>query len=59
VHAIAARHDVHPVQVSAWKKDVAERLPEVFGGKPDSRRGGRQGAGEGNLREDRPAQDGA
>ena len=36
VHAIAARHQVHPVQVSQWKKEVMERLPEVFAGKPDA-----------------------
>lgn len=30
IHAIAQRHEVHPVQVSQWKKEVAERLPEVF-----------------------------
>jgi transposase-like protein len=35
VHAIAAKHQVHPVQVSQWKKEVAERLPEVFGKKPE------------------------
>lgn len=35
VHAIAAKHGVHPVQVSQWKKEAAERLPEVFAGKPD------------------------
>ncbi len=29
-HVIAQRHEVHPVQVSQWKKEVAERLPEVF-----------------------------
>lgn len=34
VHAIAARHKVHPVQVSQWKKEAAERLPELFGRKP-------------------------
>jgi RHS repeat-associated protein len=27
---IQQRHEVHPVQVSQWKKEVAERLPEVF-----------------------------
>ena len=36
VHAIAAKHGVHPVQVSQWKKEVAERLPEVFTRKPDA-----------------------
>lgn len=30
VHVIAQRHEVHPVQVSQWKKEVSERLPEVF-----------------------------
>lgn len=30
IHVIAQRHEVHPVQVSQWKKEVAERLPEVF-----------------------------
>ena len=27
---IAQRHEVQPLQVSQWKKKVAERLPEVF-----------------------------
>jgi len=35
VHAIAAKHAIHPVQVSQWKKEVAERLPEVFSRKAD------------------------
>ena len=30
VHAIAAKHKVHPTQVNQWKKEVSERLPEVF-----------------------------
>lgn len=30
VHAIAAKHKVHPTQVNLWKKEVAERLPELF-----------------------------
>ena len=34
VHAIAAKYQVHPVQVSQWKKDLLERLPEVFANKP-------------------------
>ena len=36
VHAIAAKHAVHPVQVSQWKKELAARLPEVFARKPDA-----------------------
>ena len=30
VHKIAAKYQVHPVQVSQWKKELLERLPEVF-----------------------------
>lgn len=45
VHAIAAKHGVHPVQVSQWKKEAAERLPEVFAGKPEA------GAAEAKVRE--------
>ena len=26
VHAIAAKYQVHPVQVNQWKKEAAERL---------------------------------
>jgi len=46
VHAIAARYQVHPVQVSQWKKEAAERLPEVFARKAD------QNALEAKARED-------
>jgi transposase len=35
VHAIAANDQLHPVQVSQWKKEAAERLPEVFARKAD------------------------
>ena len=35
VHSIAAKYQVHPVQVSQWKKEAAERLPEVFARKGD------------------------
>ena len=27
---IARRHEVHTVQVSQWRKEVAKRLPEMF-----------------------------
>ena len=36
VHAIAARHGVHPTQVSQWKRELSERLPEVFARAPDT-----------------------
>ena len=35
VQAIAARYGVHPTQVTAWKKEIAGRLPELFGKKTD------------------------
>jgi transposase-like protein len=35
VNEIARECEVHPVQVSQWKKDRVERLPEVFGRKAD------------------------
>mgnify|MGYP001354408461 CR=1 FL=1 len=35
VNEIAREHEVHPVQVSQWKKELVERLPEVFGRKPE------------------------
>jgi transposase-like protein len=35
INEIAREHQVHPVQVSQWKKDLVERLPEVFGRKGD------------------------
>ena len=30
VQAIAARHELHPNQVSAWKRQLIEAVPEVF-----------------------------
>ena len=39
VQAIAARHEVHPNQVSAWKRQTVEGLEEVFS-QPGSSRGG-------------------
>lgn len=47
VHAIAARYQVHPTQVSQWKKELLERLPEVFAHKAPP------GAGEAEAREAR------
>ena len=35
ISEIAREYDVHPVQVSQWKKEIQGRLPELFGKKPD------------------------
>ena len=39
VQVIAARHEVHPTQVSAWKRQAVEGLEKVFS-QPGSSRGG-------------------
>ena len=36
IHQVAAENEIHPVQVSQWKKELQERLPELF-----ERKGGR------------------
>lgn len=30
IHSIGSKYEVHPVQVGQWKKELLERLPEVF-----------------------------
>ena len=30
IHQIAAENEIHPVQVSAWKKELQERMAELF-----------------------------
>jgi len=40
IQQIAAEHEVHPVQVSDWKKILLERLPEAFEGNKGGRGGG-------------------
>lgn len=30
INEIAAKHEIHPVQVGTWKKELLERVPEVF-----------------------------
>ena len=32
LRAIVTRHELHPNQVSAWKRQLLEGLPEVFAG---------------------------
>ena len=41
VQAIARRHELHPNQVSAWRRQLLDPLPEVF-----ARGGGRKAAEE-------------
>ena len=36
VPALAAKHQITPCGVGQWKKEIAERLPEVFARKPDA-----------------------
>jgi len=45
VHVIAAKYKIHPTQVSQWKKELSERLPEIFA------RGGDSSAVEAQARE--------
>ena len=37
IQAIAAEHEVHPNQVSGWKRQALEGLQEVFAGGADRR----------------------
>ncbi len=37
VHQIASENEIHPVQVSQWKKELQERLPEILGSKADGK----------------------
>ncbi|MFT5475776.1 MAG: transposase [Planctomycetota bacterium] len=30
IHEIAADNEIHPVQVSQWKKELQERMAEIF-----------------------------
>ena len=30
IHEIAADNEIHPVQVSQWKKELQESMPEIF-----------------------------
>lgn len=36
INEIAHEYEVHPVQVSQWKKEIQERLPELFKKKCDN-----------------------
>ena len=53
VQAIAARYEVHPNQVSAWKRQAVEGLDEVFSPARIEARQGARGDDPGAAREDR------
>ncbi len=36
IHEIARQYEVHPNQVSSWKKQMLQRLPQVFSDKSGS-----------------------
>ena len=39
---LTKKHDVHPNMIAQWKKQVQERLPELFAKKGDRRDGSHQ-----------------
>ena len=57
VQAIAARYEVHPNQVSAWKRQAVEGLDEVFSPARIEARQGARGDDSGSAREDRGVDD--
>ena len=38
INEIAAEYGVHPNQISRWKSQLLDNIPEVFSGERDSRR---------------------
>jgi transposase-like protein len=36
ISEIAQRFEVHPTQVNTWRRELTERLPELFGDKQDT-----------------------
>jgi len=46
IHQIAADNEIHPVQVSQWKKELQERMSELF-----ERKNGRSKAGDENQKQ--------
>ena len=52
IQEIAARHKVHPNQVSTWKQRAVERMKEVFTKGAERGRGEHEGGDPGPARED-------
>ena len=44
INEIAGKFEVHPNQVSAWKKEVLDRLPELLSDKRSKRHKGENGS---------------
>jgi len=43
VAELATRHELHPTQIAAWKREAVEKLAEVFGEKGAEREKSRDG----------------
>jgi len=42
ISEIAQRYEVHPTQVNTWRREIVDRLPELFAGKQDASAGAGQ-----------------
>jgi transposase len=43
VAELATRHELHPTQIAAWKREAVEKLAQVFGDKGTEREKSRDG----------------
>ena len=44
INEIASKYELHPNQVSAWKKEVLDRLPEILSDKRSKKQEGKNGS---------------
>lgn len=48
INEIASKYEVHPNQVTAWKKEVLDRMPEILSDRRSKKQEGKNG-NEGDL----------